>query len=131
MATTVLVIEDDPDMREIERTALGCGGYEVLLATNGKEGLDTLSRSRPCVILLDLMMPIMDGLTFLAECRKRQLAADVPVLCVSAGGPEMMAHAMRLGASECIHKPADFDELCERVAHYCERPRDAARRKPR
>jgi DNA-binding response OmpR family regulator len=122
MATKVLVIEDDPDMREIEKTALGCGGFEVLLATNGKEGLDKLAETRPCVILLDLMMPIMDGLTFLAECRKRQLAAGVPIVCVSAGGQEMVAHAMRLGARECIHKPADFEELCDRVAHYCRRP---------
>ena len=119
MATTVLVIEDDPDMREIEKTALGCGGYEVLLAHNGKEGLEALAQTRPCVILLDLMMPIMDGLTFLAERRKRHLAPDVPILCVSAGGQEMVAHALRLGAVECIHKPADFELLCERVAHYC------------
>jgi DNA-binding response OmpR family regulator len=119
MATTVLVIEDDPDMREIEKTALGYIGCDVLLATNGKEGLDTLAQTRPCVILLDLMMPIMDGLTFLAERRKRQLAPDVPILCVSAGGQEMVAHALRLGAAECIHKPADFEQLCERVAHYC------------
>jgi DNA-binding response OmpR family regulator len=81
-----------------------------------------LEHVRPCVILLDLMMPVMDGLTFLAEKRKRALAEDVPVLCVTAGGEEMKRHALDLGANECLHKPADFDELCERVEHYC-RPR--------
>ena len=119
---TVLVIEDDPDMREIERTALGCGGYDVLLAANGQEGINTLERQRPCVILLDLMMPVMDGLTFLATRRERRLAVDVPVVCVSAAGREMVNHALRLGARECLHKPADFDELCECVARYCEEP---------
>jgi two-component system, chemotaxis family, chemotaxis protein CheY len=116
---TVLVIEDDPDMREIERAALGSAGFEVMVATNGREGLEALERQRPCVILLDLMMPIMDGLTFLSECRKRHLADSVPVVCVSAAGPEMVNHALSLGAIECLHKPADFDVLCERVAYHC------------
>ena len=116
---TVLVIEDDPDMREIERTALSCGGHDVGLAQNGSEGLRALEARRPCMILLDLMMPVMDGLTFLVERKRRGVAADVPVVCVSAGGAEMVAHALRLGAKECIHKPADFDQLCERVGHYC------------
>lgn len=117
--STVLVIEDDPDMREIERATLGSAGHHVMVATNGREALDVLQQERPCVIVLDLMMPVMDGLTFLAERRRRALAEDVPVLCVTAGGEEMTAHALHLGASECLHKPADFDELCERVTHYC------------
>lgn len=117
--SNVLVIEDDPDMREIERATLGCAGHHVTVAANGREGLEALERVRPCVILLDLMMPVMDGLTFLEERRSRGLATDVPVLCVTAAGDEMTRHAMSLGARECIHKPADFDELCERVSHYC------------
>jgi DNA-binding response OmpR family regulator len=117
--STVLVIEDDPDMREIERATLGSAGHEVKVAANGREGLEVLERVRPCVILLDLMMPVMDGLTFLAEKRKRSLAEGVPVLCVTAGGEEMTRHALDLGARECLHKPADFDELCDRVEHYC------------
>lgn len=116
---TVLVIEDDPDMREIERLALTCGGHEVLLAENGNQGLRRLEQTRPCVILLDLMMPVMDGLTFLAERRRRGVHSDVPVVCLSAGGEEMVAHAMRLGAKECLHKPTDVDRLCEKVEHYC------------
>lgn len=49
---TVLVIEDDPDMREIERTALGGDGYALVMATNGWEGLEALAQVRPCLILL-------------------------------------------------------------------------------
>ena len=115
----VLVIEDDPDMRELERTALSCGGHEVVLAPNGREGLRELERQRPCLIVLDLMMPVMDGLTFLAERHRRGLATDVPVLCVSAGGDAIIAQALRLGAKECLGKPASLDELCDRVEQYC------------
>ena len=107
-------------MREIERATLNCAGHEVVLAANGSEGLEVLKCNRPCVILLDLMMPVMDGLTFLSERRKRRLAQGVPVLCLTAGGEEMQRHALTLGARECLHKPTDFEELCERVRHYCE-----------
>jgi DNA-binding response OmpR family regulator len=117
---TVLVIEDDPDMRELERTMLDCNGYDVTLATNGQEGLRALQKCRPCVILLDLMMPVMDGLAFLAEREKRHIGDRVPVICVSAAGEELLADAVSLGAQECIHKPADFNELANRVARYCE-----------
>lgn len=115
----MLVIEDDPDMREIERATLGFAGHNVMLAANGREGLQVLERQRPCVILLDLMMPVMDGLTFLQERTRRRLAEDVPVLCVTAGGDELTAHALTLGARECLHKPTDIDELCDKVAQYC------------
>lgn len=117
--STVLVIDDDPDIREMERSTLAHCGHDVLLASNGLEGLRELEKRRPCVILLDLMMPVMDGLTFLAERQRRHVADDVPVLCVSAGGQELVEQALRLGADDCISKPTDLDELCERVAHYC------------
>ena len=116
---TVLVIEDDPDIREIERAVLGCAGHEVITASNGLAGLELLERQRPCLILLDLMMPVMDGLTFLVERAKRAIAREVPVLCVSAGADHMIQRALELGASDCLVKPADFEELCGRVAQFC------------
>ena len=115
----VLIVEDDPDMREIESQILGYAGYEVLLAANGQEALERVSDQGFDVILLDLMMPVMDGLTFLAQRRRLRLAQGVPILCVSAGGVEMLKHALRLGATECLQKPIDIDQLCGRVEHYC------------
>jgi CheY-like chemotaxis protein len=117
---TVLVIDDDRDMRELERTALSHNGYAVVTASNGREGLRQLERGHPCLVLLDLMMPVMDGLAFLDERRRRGVAPDVPVLCVSAAGDELMQAARAKGAADCIPKPVDFDDLCDVVARHCD-----------
>ena len=119
---TVLVVEDDADLREIERTVLEYYGFSVASAVNGAEALRLLEHATPDVILLDLMMPVMDGLAFLPERARRGIAERVPVVCVSAAGERMMTQALRLGATECIQKPTDFDQLCSRVSEYC-RPR--------
>jgi CheY-like chemotaxis protein len=117
---TVLVVEDDPDMRHLQQTMLECSGFEVHVASNGLDALKTLYQLRPCVIVLDLMMPVMDGLKFLSERQQRPAVADVPVVCVSAAGPEMMSEALRLGAQQCVEKPADLDLLCEIVRRHCD-----------
>ena len=116
---TILIVDDDPDIRELERAALTHAGHKVVMASNGREALGTLERIRPCLILLDLMMPVMDGLTFLVEMRRIGVGANVPVLCVSAAGDGVLARALQLGARECLHKPADVEELCSRVLRYC------------
>jgi CheY-like chemotaxis protein len=116
---TVLIIEDDRNSCELLRIALSCGGHDVTTAEDGSEGLRQLEARRPCVILLDLVMPVMDGLTFLVERRRRGIATDVPVVCVTGAGNDMIDQALRLGANECLSKPADLDHLCDRVRHYC------------
>lgn len=115
---TVLVVEDDPDMRRLEQSFLECSGFEVLTATNGREGLRELRRAGAAVVILDLMMPVMDGLSFLAERERDPEMRRIPVVCVSAGGQDLMMRAMQLGASECVGKPTDLDHLCALVAHY-------------
>ena len=116
---SVLIIEDDPDMQTLERMALESEGYDVTAVSNGSEGLQRLETARPCVIVLDLMMPVMDGLMFLTIRRRYGLGADIPVICLSAAGPALMEEAHRLGADACMHKPTDFDELCGLVEKYC------------
>jgi CheY-like chemotaxis protein len=81
---TVLIVEDDPDMREIERAMLGCAGHDVMLAANGREGLEMLAQQEPCVILLDLMMPVMDGFDTLQHLREDPRTAAVPVVVLTA-----------------------------------------------
>jgi CheY-like chemotaxis protein len=116
---TILVIEDDHDMRELERAALCHSGYEVVTATNGRDGLRRLAEVQPCLILLDLMMPVMDGLAFLEARLRDGLAIDVPVYCVSAAGQEMLNEARSRGATACIAKPVDLEQLCDLVAEVC------------
>ncbi len=81
---TVLVIEDDTDMREVLRRTLSADTWQVTVARNGKEGLAKLSGSTPALILLDLMMPEMDGFEFLEALRLRPGCEEVPVIVVTA-----------------------------------------------
>jgi len=98
--------------------ALAFDGFEVLTASDGQEALRVLSTRRPCVIVLDLMMPGMDGLTFLAERQRRSLGERIPVVCVSAAGRDMMSMAERLGARDCVSKPIELDAFVACVRSY-------------
>ena|SRR5215204_1615612 len=115
----VLIIEDDPDVRALEHMALQCSGHEVSTAVNGCDGYERLVSEAPCIVLLDLMMPVMDGLAFLKKRRENGVALDVPVVCVTAGGPDLVARARALGATGCVEKPAGVEELCTIVREYC------------
>jgi CheY-like chemotaxis protein len=81
---TVLVVEDDPGARELLRCALEKEGWQVVEAANGQAGLDRLAGIRPSLILLDLMMPVMDGFEFLQELSKRPLLHVAPVVVITA-----------------------------------------------
>ena len=115
----VLIVEDDPDIGDVETLVLAYAGYDVLLVRNGQEALDMLVIHQFNIILLDLMMPGMDGLTFLAERRRLRIGDGIPILCVSAAAADMLTQALGLGASECVQKPADFEQLCDLVQRYC------------
>src|SRR5689334_8429349 len=79
--STILVVEDDQDIREALMSVLEDEGYTVLGAANGLDGLEVLARiSRPCMILLDLMMPVMSGAEFLSQMRRDDILAPVPVV---------------------------------------------------
>ena len=81
---TVLIIEDDPDTRDLLRRTLASEGWKTHEAENGRDGLDCLSKVQPSLILLDLMMPLMDGFQFLSELRQHPDWSGVPVLVITA-----------------------------------------------
>ena len=83
-ARDVLVIEDDAPTREILRRQLEADGWQVDEAENGRAGLDAVSRRKPSLILLDLMMPVMDGCQFAAELRRHEAWRDIPVVVITA-----------------------------------------------
>ena len=106
----ILVVEDHADLREMLAVLLESEGFVVQTANNGAEALELMEASRPSLILLDLMMPVMTG----DEFRKRQLAdpryRDVPVICMTAAH-DGRARAERIRADKYFQKPLDFDEL--------------------
>jgi CheY-like chemotaxis protein len=111
----ILIIEDDADIRESLQQVLELEGYTVYTAGNGKEGLALLQRiERPSLILLDLMMPIMNGWEFLEAQRADAQVADVPVVIVSAAND--VSKISR--AAEIVKKPVDLDQLLDLIARY-------------
>jgi len=118
LASRVLVIEDHVDLREMLAMMLADEGYAVDVAANGAEALERLGEACPAVILLDLMMPVMNG----DEFRRRQLAdaryAHVPVICMTAAH-DGEARAARLHVDEYLQKPVDFEHLLTVVRSHC------------
>lgn len=120
---TVLVVEDDRDIRESLEDVLTAEGYRVVTAENGRQGLDRLrEETDPCIILLDLMMPVMSGGEFLAELRANDVLATIPVVVVSAWPDE--AALVRSQTQGYVKKPVALDVLLELVARYCSKERD-------
>jgi CheY-like chemotaxis protein len=118
MSGTVIVIEDDLDIREVVRMVLEASGYSVLEAGEGTEALSVMRGHRPCVVLLDLMMPGMDGFQFREAQLQDPAIAAVPVIVVSGGGgvPEKAA---KLGAAGYLVKPTDVQRMLALVAELC------------
>jgi CheY-like chemotaxis protein len=114
----ILVVEDDPDIAESLCDVLHGEGYEVATASNGREGLDRLREiGRPCLILLDLMMPVMSGGEFLAALRQEDALASIPVVIVSAWADES-AH-IRAQSQGFVKKPISLDALLEATHRLC------------
>jgi DNA-binding response OmpR family regulator len=120
----VLVVDDDPMVRDTLRQMLADEGYVVDAATDGSDALACVHAARPDAILLDLMMPGMNGRQFLDELRAAREYAHVPVLIMTAvHGLELNLPA--IGASEVVEKPFDIDELLNKVALAVYRAREA------
>ena len=109
---SILIVDDDADIREIIGDVLEEEGYRVTGAANGKEALRLLKDEnlRPDLILLDIMMPEMDGWTFRAEQRKDPELAEIPILVFTAyGSPKAVAR--QLQAAGFVRKPLRLDDL--------------------
>jgi CheY-like chemotaxis protein len=108
---SVVIIEDDPDIRESLAEVLNESGYAPVLAANGKEALEKLSQGpRPAAILLDLMMPVMDGWQFRAAQRAAAELREIPVVVVSADG-NVREKAAAIQATAYLRKPINILDL--------------------
>jgi CheY-like chemotaxis protein len=113
---SILIVEDEPSIRETLCALLELEGYPVYTAENGKEGLRLLREiPRPCLVLLDLLMPVMNGMEFLEAKSHEDTIAAIPV-CVVSGVAERPALPP---ISQFIKKPIEFDGLLKFIRQYC------------
>jgi CheY-like chemotaxis protein len=113
----VLIVEDDRDLREMMAQLLTLEGFRTATVANGKEALEYLhAMARPEVILLDLMMPVMDGWEFRRQQQADPDLAGVPVIVLSALDE---TRAVMVDAQAFLKKPLDFDRLLQLVHAYC------------
>jgi CheY-like chemotaxis protein len=108
----VLVIDDEPDVRWLLRVTLERVGHEVILAEDGLRGVAMAQKQRPDAIVLDLMMPVMDGYGVLDALAKDDRTVDVPVLVLTAKAiPEEEERVTEAGARRFVTKPFDPNDL--------------------
>ena len=121
----ILVVEDDDAIRGLVSEVLRDDGYQVSEASNGAEALERLRDQRPDLIVLDLMMPVMDGWTFVEKCRSHADCEDVPIVVTSASHDlPLTAERLRtFGVRTCLAKPFDVEGLLALVERYA--PSDA------
>ena len=115
MTHTVLVIEDEADLREMMRDALELNGYSVVTAEDGQDALGKIGGiENLCLVILDLLMPVMNGWDFVERMRQRAELASVPVVVhSSAPGP------IPAGVTRVLQKPMLFERLLAIVREYC------------
>jgi signal transduction histidine kinase/DNA-binding response OmpR family regulator/sensor domain CHASE-containing protein len=115
-ASTLLVIDDDPDVHNILRDSLERTGLYVLSAFNGEDGLQMARTVHPSVVVLDVMMPNLDGWTVLNELKNDPKLRDIPVIMLSMVEDRQRGYS--LGASEYLNKPVDHDRLQNLLKKY-------------
>lgn len=112
---SVLIVDDDEDGVDALRCALEGQGYHVESAGNGRDALALLRRgARPCVVILDLAMPVMNGWQFLAARASDASLSEIPVIVVTASAPSAGAEMQVV-----MTKPVDVDALIERIGTVC------------
>jgi CheY-like chemotaxis protein len=119
MRRTILVVEDDTDLRETLHDVLESAGFDVRTASDGREALEIVRDLRePALILLDLKMPVMDGLEFRRRLLETPGVSEVPVVLLS-GDSKSQRQARSLGSCGSLSKPFREQDLLRVVARYC------------
>jgi CheY-like chemotaxis protein len=115
--SVILVVDDDVDCREMLAELLSNEGYVIEIAANGRQALEQLNHSRPALIILDLMMPVMSGWEFRARQKNDPRLESLPVVVMSASG---LVHDIE--ADAVVRKPIDFGFLLSLVKQNCPPP---------
>jgi len=117
MLKRILLIDDEKDIVHIMRKKIQAAGFQVSVAYNGKDGLEITGNEHPHLILTDVAMPVMDGLTFYHELKSRQGISHIPVIVATAHGGTEDAFRV-LGVKDFLTKPFDSQVLLDRVNRF-------------
>ena len=111
MGKKVLIVEDYPDTRTMMRYLLQGFGFEIFEASNGEEAISQAKKNLPDLILMDISLPVMNGLEATQIIRKLEGFASIPIIAVTAYGNSYYRQAIEAGCDDLINKPLDFDKL--------------------
>lgn len=121
MSARVLLVDDDPSLREVVRYALDRAGYEVVEASDGRQALERFQRQEVDLVVLDVLMPEMDGITVCQELRKR---SQVPIVFLSSRAEEVdRILGLEMGGDDYLTKPFSPRELVSRIKAVLRRTR--------
>jgi PleD family two-component response regulator len=113
---SVLIVDDIPDNRKLLRDLLKAEGYRILVAENGNKALERVARARPSLILLDIMMPEMDGYEVCRRLKQNAVTAEIPVIFITGkDDKESLVNSFAVGGVDYITKPLNPSEVLARV----------------
>ena len=118
MRSKVLVVEDYDDSREFMKFLLQDYGFDVAEAANGFEAVEAVKEQAPDLILMDISMPGMDGLTATRKIREQKAAGRMPIIAITAYGEAAHRKAIEAGCDASLSKPIDFDDLEPVLSQY-------------
>ena len=114
---TVLIIDDEESVCALLRVALEAAGYEVTEAVNGRQGLDRYRQRPTDLVIVDMLMPVMNGLDMLLDLTREFLHAKVIAMSGAGGEPNILDVAKLLGARRTFHKPFSMRQLLDAVRY--------------
>jgi CheY-like chemotaxis protein len=118
----ILVVDDNPDNAFLLQTLLEAEGYRVEVAHSGIAALQQMRTARPDLVLLDVMMPEMDGFKVVRKIRADRHLRATPVVLITAYDEPFVEYGWKLGADDFIRKPFDYKELMQRIRASCPQP---------
>ena len=126
--TKILIVDDEPNIVRTLKDRLEMNDYNVITGSNGKEGLERAIEDKPAIILLDVIMPVMDGLEMLEALRQHSKCDDIAVIMLTARSQTQdIARAKACGIEDYIVKPFDLSELLEKIESVVEHRKAASR----
>lgn len=124
----ILIVDDEPDLVQTLRDRLEMNGYDIVTANNGKEGLEKAAKEKPNIVLLDVIMPVMDGLEMLEALKKNPQTKNCSVIMLTARSQRQdIVRAKLCGIQDYVVKPFDLSELIEKIESIVEQHKAVAK----